>query len=94
MGIQLMRSFSPVREPSNVAKVYWSDELVPHSGIYQVTHGTRHLPQHTVTCTSGKPFPACNVCGRGVSFILIEAAHFINRLECFRLEPEDSTKPD
>jgi hypothetical protein len=34
-----------------------------------------------------------NVCGRGVSFILIEAAQFIERLQCFSLEPAVSAKP-
>jgi len=72
------------------ARIYRADELVPHSGIYKVTHGRGHLPQHTVTCVSGEPFPACNVCGRRVTFILVEAAHFIDRLQCFSLEPADS----
>jgi hypothetical protein len=89
-----MRSFSPTREPSGIAQIHRADELVPRSGIYQVIHGRQHLPQHTVTCTSGKPFPACNICGRGVRFILIEAAHFINRLQCFSLKPVDSAKAD
>ena len=89
-GDSLMRSFSPAREASDIARIYRADELVPHSGIYKVTHGRGHLPQHTVTCVSGEPFPACNVCGRRVTFILVEAAHFIDRLQCFSLEPADS----
>jgi DNA-binding SARP family transcriptional activator len=82
------------REPSYIGRIYRPDELVPHSGIYQVIHGRQHLAQHTVICTSGNPFPACNICGRGVRFILIEAAHFINRLQCFSLKPVDSAKAD
>ena len=89
-----MRSFSPARDPSDTTRIYRADELISHSGNYQVIHSRQHLQQHTVTCTSGKPFPECNVCGRGVSFILIEAAHLIDRLQCFRLESADSAKPD
>ncbi len=57
-------------------KLYKPGETVPSSGIYRVTHDTRHSQPHEVTCVMGNPFP-CNHCGATPRFVLVRAASHI-----------------
>jgi hypothetical protein len=47
-------------------------EIVPQSGIYEVTHAQHRLP-HEVTLLRSNPFPPCAQCGSEVSFKLLRA---------------------
>lgn len=58
-------------------------DAVPYSGIYQVTHEKAHVPDHDVTCVSGRLFPHCAQCGSGVRFKLAQAARLIDKHELF-----------
>lgn len=58
-------------------------DAVPYSGIYQVTHQQAHVPDHNVTCVSGRLFPRCAQCGSGVRFKLVKAARLIDKHDLF-----------
>jgi hypothetical protein len=49
-----------------------TDELIPHSGIYQVRHQKHRLP-HEVTLFRDHQFPRCAQCDDAVIFELIRA---------------------
>ena len=55
-----------------MAQEYKPGEIVPHSGIYTITHDPAHpgMP-HEVTVIKGLRFPTCRHC-KGVTF---EVAH-------------------
>ena len=57
-------------------RVYGTDELVPESGIYKVSHSAHRLP-HEVTLLLGKAFPRCEKCGEQVEFRLVRPAPHI-----------------
>jgi hypothetical protein len=57
-------------------------DLVPHSGIYLVTHDPNHDRPHEVTCIFGKKFPPCNGCEHP-RFKLVRAAKHIEAHEYF-----------
>ena len=46
-------------------------DKVVRSGIYNVTHGGGHMPDHPVTCMFGKHFPKCDDCDDAARFTLI-----------------------
>lgn len=59
--------------PDSRRKIFLNGEVVPASGIYQVTHSSHRLP-HEVTLLSGKVFPRCIECADAVRFKLIRSA--------------------
>lgn len=59
-------------------------ETVPHSGIYKVTHDTKHTAEHEVTCIYGKKFPPCHQCGQHPRFTLMKATQHIEQNEHFK----------
>ena len=59
--------------PDRPRKIFLNGEVVPFSGIYQVTHSSHRLP-HEVTLLSGKAFPRCIECADAVRFKLIRSA--------------------
>ncbi|VTS03848.1 Uncharacterized protein OS=Burkholderia pseudomallei MSHR2990 GN=Y046_2082 PE=4 SV=1: YjzC [Gemmata massiliana] len=63
---------------------YKPGEQVPCSGIYRVTHDTRHTQPHEVTCVKGEPFPPCNHCGVRPRFLLARAASHIGNHNHFK----------
>jgi hypothetical protein len=58
-------------------------ETVPNSGIYRVKHDKEHEEAHDVTCISGKRFPPCSGCGKGVKFVLRDKAKHIEDHDLF-----------
>jgi len=63
--------------------VYHPGDRVSMSGIYKALHNSGHVPPHNVTCTSGKAFPPCGICGTHIEFTLVKAAHHIDNHELF-----------
>ena len=55
-----------------MAETYKTGQVVPHSGIYQVSHDEHRLP-HEVTLLRGNTFPPCSKCGNSVVFALLRA---------------------
>lgn len=65
-------------------KVYRTDEPIPESGIYEVSHIAHRLP-HEVTLVVGKSFPRCEKCGELVEFRLVRPAPHITADNHFRV---------
>jgi hypothetical protein len=57
------------------AMPYKPGDTVPASGIYQVTHETRHHQPHDVTCIEGKKFPPCKTCAHPRFVLKYKAQH-------------------
>jgi hypothetical protein len=55
-----------------MAEQFKTGQVVPHSGIYQVTHAEHRLP-HEVTLLRANSFPPCSKCGNNVVFRLLRA---------------------
>lgn len=55
-----------------MAERFKTGEVVPHSGIYKVSHAEHRLP-HEVTLLRANPFPPCARCGNSVTFRLLRA---------------------
>ncbi|HEV2964625.1 MAG TPA: hypothetical protein VG649_22545 [Candidatus Angelobacter sp.] len=53
-----------------------TDEVVPESGIYRVTHKGHRLP-HEVTLLAGQIFPRCSKCKDRVQFEVVRHASHI-----------------
>lgn len=53
-----------------------TDEVVPESGIYRVTHKGHRLP-HEVTLLVGHIFPRCSKCKDSVQFEVVRHASHI-----------------
>ena len=53
-----------------MAKVFRSQEPVPESGVYDVSHAGHRL-KHQVTILRGSNFPLCKKCGDNVRFRLV-----------------------
>ena len=53
-----------------MAKVFRSQEPVPESGVYDVSH-VGHRLKHQVTILRGSNFPLCKKCGDNVRFRLV-----------------------
>ena len=62
---------------------YKPGDVVPKSGIYEVTHDPKHAQSHQVTCIAGKKFPPCNGCDHP-RFTLAEAAVHIGEQRSFK----------
>lgn len=60
-------------------------DKVVRSGIYNVTHGGGHMPDHPVTCMFGKHFPKCDDCDDAARFTLISYAKDVDSEPCFKL---------
>lgn len=55
-------------------------EIAPESGIYRVTHETRHVaPEREVTMIKGRCFPACGYC-RNIGFELVHQARHVSEI--------------
>jgi hypothetical protein len=52
---------------------YSAGQWAPQTGIYRVIHYQHRLP-HKVVMREGQRFPACNTCGKRVSFRLSSTA--------------------
>jgi hypothetical protein len=50
--------------------VFSAGEVVPHSGVYRITHYPPHAGEEALTLTKGSTFPQC-VHGSHASFMLI-----------------------
>lgn len=55
-----------------MAETYKTGEVVPHSGIYRVSHNEHRLP-HEVTLLRANSFPPCAKCGNTVRYKLLRA---------------------
>ena len=55
-----------------MADTYKTGDMVPHSGIYNVSHNEHRLP-HEVTLIRGNSFPRCAKCGNNVVYRLLRA---------------------
>src|SRR4051812_20124699 len=55
-----------------MAETYKTGEVVPHSGIYRVSHNEHRLP-HEVTLLRANSFPPCAKCGNNVAYQLLRA---------------------
>jgi hypothetical protein len=69
---------------ANVGAIFKPGDTVEASGIYKVTHDTRHAEEHEVTCVYGKKFPPCNHCGHKVRFVLVRPAKHIEKHDLFK----------
>lgn len=69
---------------ASIGDVFKPGEKVPHSGIYLVTHDSKHTESHEVTCVYGKVFPPCKGCGQHPRFKLLRAAHHVETQENFK----------
>jgi hypothetical protein len=52
---------------------YKPGDVVPESGIYNVTHHPKHAERHQVTCVEEERFPPCKRCDHP-RFVLAKAA--------------------
>ncbi len=68
-------------------EIYHPGDKVPHTGIYDVSHGSFHAPRHQVTCMGGDRFPVCNRCGHAARFQLNVHAVLVEQDNNFH--PED-----
>jgi hypothetical protein len=58
-------------------------DVVPESGIYNVTHDPRHAASHQVTCIEGDRFPPCRGCDHP-RFILARGAVHVKEQRSFK----------
>jgi hypothetical protein len=63
---------------------YKPGDKVPKSGIYRVTHDSKHNDVHEITAIYGSTFPPCNHCGKHPRFILVRHAQHIDTHEHFK----------
>jgi hypothetical protein len=61
-------------------------QKVETSGIYVVTHDSRHVVSHEVTCVAGKTFPPCNGCEHP-RFKLVRPAEHVEAHPLFQESP-------
>ena len=63
-------------------KLYKPGDIVPESGIYEVSHdnldGQEHAQPHQVTAIRGTRFPPCRACHEHVRFRLRDAADHVD----------------
>jgi hypothetical protein len=71
-GIHLVihRNADPEQQDILTRKSFKNGQVVPHSGIYSVTHSEHRLP-HEVTLLQADIFPPCSKCGSQVKFKLV-----------------------
>lgn len=50
--------------------IFTVGEVVPHSGVYRITHYPPHTGEEAVTLVEGSRFPRCVHCSH-VSFMLV-----------------------
>jgi hypothetical protein len=75
-----------------------SNDLVPETGVYRVSHSQHRLPEE-VTLIKGGRFPVCSQCEEAVKFKLAAAAPSAGRADDFRVSlyqlpelPEEAPK--
>lgn len=71
-------------EVAAMSQQYKPGDKVPKSGIYRVTHDSRHAQEHEVTCVYNETFPPCNGCGHHPRFTLVRQATHIRNHEHFK----------
>lgn len=54
---------------------YKPGDVVPQSGIYDVTHDPKHAESHQVTCIEGERFPPCRGCDHPRFHLAKSAVH-------------------
>jgi hypothetical protein len=70
-------------QEDSMAQVYKPGQIVPHSGVYAITHDPVHADMpHEVTVIKGRRSPTCRHC-KGVIFQLAHAAKHASELEHF-----------
>jgi hypothetical protein len=58
-----------------MAHEYKSDDIVPESGVYGVTHDKAHKQYHEITCIEKDKFPPCAGCkGEHPKYVLKRGA--------------------
>jgi hypothetical protein len=64
-----------------MAQEYKPGEIMPHSGIYTITHDPQHpdMP-HEVTVIKGRRFPTGRHC-KGITFELAHAAKHVGEID-------------
>lgn len=67
---------------------YRTGDQVERAGVYRVTHGGNHAPEHEVTMLYGKRFPPCNRCGQEARFYPVRLAPLIDETELFEKTPQ------
>ena len=74
--------------PAQLKDQFAPGDVVPVSGIYDVTHdkldGDDHALPHPVTAIAGMIFPPCRWCGKEVRFVLHQAAVHLDADRHFR----------
>jgi hypothetical protein len=74
-----------------MAQEFKPGQIVPESGIYEITHDPQHADMpHEVTVIKGRRFPTCRHC-KGISFELVHAAKHVH--EVAHLEDPDGAMP-
>jgi hypothetical protein len=68
---------------AKVGDTFHPGQQVLRSGIYAVIHKGHEVADHEVTCVSGREFPPCRDCGKGVTFKLVRAAKHVRRHKYF-----------
>lgn len=58
-------------------QVFASGEVVLHSGLYKLRHDS-HNVEKEIFIRKGTSLPACNDCGKPVSFILVREVEHID----------------
>jgi hypothetical protein len=73
---------------STYQEIYRPGDKVPHTGIYDVSHGSFHAPRHQVTCVGGGHFPTCKHCGHAARFQLNVVAVMVEQDNNFQSKDE------
>ncbi len=79
------------RKPEN--QIYRVGELIPATGIYEVTHDL-HRACHDLTLRLGEKFPPCSRCGEHVYFKLQQAAPEIEADRNFKISLYELPHPE
>ena len=61
--------------------VFSSGEIVPHSGVYRITHYPPHTGEEALTLAEGVTFPVCVHCSN-VHFMLVNELSGSDLLTC------------
>jgi len=72
---------------AEVGEIFKPGQRCPESGVYRVTHGDAHQPDHDVICLFGDPFPPCHQCGAEARFELIQLAPHLLVHKQFKQKP-------
>jgi hypothetical protein len=75
------------RSEQPMAQEFKPGQIVPESGVYQLTHDPVHADMpHEVTVIKGRRFPTCRHC-KGITFELVHAAKHVGEVPHLDEEP-------